>query len=358
MSVAAFFRWWTAELAGLLPAALRGASGRAANALLLSIDKDRIAVQRVRRGASKPLGTVTRRGGAEASGGDSDAETRLRARLSVLDPRTTRIAIEPGPGMALFKTLRLPLAAAEELRQVVGFQLHRETPFTAEHAYYDYRVLRRDRRAGQIEIDLWVMPRRIADWALSFLEDWDLRQIPADDRDPQARGRFHFLPAAYRGARRGRLNAVLLFANALLIAAVVAVPLHRQQTRIESLRPKLEQMRRVASEAAAVRDRADATARELARLAAHKTGRPATITVIEELARVLPDSTWLSRLDLRDGKLTIYGSSQSASALVALIEGSKMFKAVSSVAPVTRDAATGRELFRLSAQVDAAPKGN
>ena len=57
----------------------------------------------------------------------------------------------------------LPLAAAENLTQVLGFELGRQTPFTANQAYYDQRLLREDRGANRLHVLLGVASKTIVD---------------------------------------------------------------------------------------------------------------------------------------------------------------------------------------------------
>ena len=60
------------------------------------------------------------------------------------------------PEQALLKTITLPLATEENLREVVGFELDRHTPFTPDQAYYDVQIVRRDPQNEKIVVSLAV----------------------------------------------------------------------------------------------------------------------------------------------------------------------------------------------------------
>ncbi len=63
---------------------------------------------------------------------------------------------------ALTRALTLPLAAEENLREVLAFEMNRQTPFRADQVYYDYMVV-----VGTPGRRLWVSNwcwRRAAFW--------------------------------------------------------------------------------------------------------------------------------------------------------------------------------------------------
>ncbi len=84
---------------------------------------------------------------------------------------------------------------------------------------------------------------------------------------------------------------------------------------------------------------------------AQKTGQPASVELLEELSQRLPDDTWLFRVEVRDGKVHLQGTSTTASALIAELEGSLFLENVRFASPVTQDGASGRERFHLSASI-------
>ena len=59
----------------------------------------------------------------------------------------------------LRRRLALPAAAADRLRDVVGFEIDRQTPFTADAVAFDARVLGRRDSDGQLDAELVVVPR-------------------------------------------------------------------------------------------------------------------------------------------------------------------------------------------------------
>jgi general secretion pathway protein L len=64
--------------------------------------------------------------------------------------------------------------------------------------------------------------------------------------------------------------------------------------------------------------------------------RKPAIAIWEELARILPDTSFLTDLTITQNKVSIAGYSQSAAELIVLLEGSGIFDEVSFTAPVVK----------------------
>ncbi len=148
-----FLRWWKAELLAAVPPSWRNRFATGGPALVSPEGEDWVSW--------KPAGHALAESG--------------RARVGSLDEAGRRAAFRrllgEGPGVApnvwlvlpeseaLRRTVTLPLAAEESLRDAVGFELDRFTPFSAEQAWFDCRVLARDANAQRIDVDLAVAPR-------------------------------------------------------------------------------------------------------------------------------------------------------------------------------------------------------
>src|SRR5690606_1146857 len=73
------------------------------------------------------------------------------------------------PAHGLRRRLSLPAAAADRLRDVVGFEIDRQTPFSAEAVVYDARVVGRREGDGQLDAELVVVPRQVLEPQLTAL---------------------------------------------------------------------------------------------------------------------------------------------------------------------------------------------
>jgi len=89
---------------------------------------------------------------------------------------------------------------------------------------------------------------------------------------------------------------------------------------------------------------------------------PATVQVLEDVTRILPDDTWLTQLELRSvrGKegqreLTLRGESANAGRLVSLLEESRLFTQTAPRSPTTKIQPGPGEIFDVGAQLKPLP---
>jgi general secretion pathway protein L len=131
-----FFRGWCAPLAELLPRWLRRGPLSVADAMVIA------PVGALGRGIDA-VSVGLRRNGQETPVGRFDLAAPDLARLPRAPGGTTVLRLSKADILA--KTMTLPLAAQPELRQVLTFEMDRETPFKPDELYWDYRLETDDR---------------------------------------------------------------------------------------------------------------------------------------------------------------------------------------------------------------------
>jgi general secretion pathway protein L len=345
MRVGEFFEWWRAELAGMLPDAWRRRWARRHDTVRLTLTDDEVRVSRRLNGRLEEFARI-----------DTtlpDARERMAAILGGARLEATRIEVMVPPEKLLTKQVHLPIAAEENLRQVLGFEMQRQTPFRVEQVHFHYKIKARQPQSQQIAVQLCVVPRPAIDSVLSLLGTREFELVDADGTSELDERIFTFLPGDAVQRPSSSLRRGLLALNTLLLVAVIAIPLVQQQRYLEKLRARLGDVRTAATTASDLQQRIDQQRARAHYLFTQKVGRPASVELLEELSRRLPDDTWLFRLEVRDGKVHLQGSSTAASALIAELEGSSLLEDVRFASPVTQDGASGRERFHLTAVIVA-----
>lgn len=352
-----FLDWWLTQLKGLLPAALR--SRRRGRALCIAVEAHRLRVGHRRNRQVRELGEASVAVDGEPSADDGE---RLRTLAAGLRPETLPCEITVAPELALVKEVDLPAAAQENLRQVIGFEMQRLTPFSTEEVYYDYALI--GGRDEVLRVQLAVVPRRLIDRATAWLPSPGLQPAP----EPPSGSRpaplvasdgsitLEFRDPRYREASRRGLHAVLLLVNVLLAGTAAAIPLVQEQRHLHEAKARLEQARRAAEATVELRDEVERLRTKAGFLAASASGRVSTVRLIEELSALLPDTTWVFRLELREGAVHLHGSSTEATSLIATLEDSDRLSDVRFTSPVLREGSTGRDRFHITAQV-VTPRG-
>ena len=355
----ALWRWWTTELAQLVPEAL-SPQGRVARLPLLTFEGDVLVLV-------PPPGTAA----PEGSSVDLAALDTARARAAVraLVERASemrgraRLALRHED--ALVRRVTMPLATEENLGQVLAFEMDRLTPFRAEDVYYDQRILSRDSNAGTLCALLAVARREVVDARIERLralgvsvQGVSLREEPAHPGAP-----IDLLPAEQRGERESRaerfLRRGLAAAVAILIVAVLFLPIWQKRETAIALGPVVAKAKQDA-------EGTDALAKDLERqvgdynfLLAKKHGQYPALAYVEEISRLLPDNTWVAELQIKNtGKtreIQIQGETNSSSKLIETMEQSTLMQNAMTRGTVTRGSVPGTERFMISLEARPRP---
>jgi general secretion pathway protein L len=258
-----------------------------------------------------------------------------------------------GEADVLGKTITLPLAAERELRQVLAFEMDRETPFSAEELYWNCRIAATDRQNGRLTVRLSLVPKANLDPLLTDLAQSNLHPTRVEIGGGPDRG--FYLPLNGNGSHAGPVYIRLLWpataACAVLLLAAIIIPFARQELTLATLDRKVAMGRTAAAEADGLRqeiDRLSGTA-GFVDSERDKAGRP--LMILAAATRTLPDDTYLTEMELRQRKVTLSGRSAAAARLIGALAGDGEFKNPAFAAPVTRLEALRAELFTINAEV-------
>ncbi|TNJ35553.1 PilN domain-containing protein [Arenimonas terrae] len=255
----------------------------------------------------------------------------------------------------LRRSLSLPTAAEPRLREVLAFELDRQTPFSADQVSHQGRVLSRDPATQQMQVELLVLPRARLEAELHALGPLaeGLAGVDAIEPDGRRLG-LNLLPAGRREQGRDpvrRLNALLaLVAGAALLGALL-LTLHNRSERLEDLRRQVAQATDDARQARQVRNQLQISAQAANFLATSRASRPTMLELLDDLSRRIPDDTSLDKLAVNEGKLVMVGQSRAAPALVGLLQASPLLSGPALSGAVQADPRSGRDRFTLTADV-------
>ncbi len=354
-AIGGFIRWWLAELAGLVPPTLSRVIRRGDRILWLDLAGDRVSVHYVAGKSCRRLGE-SETGGA---GGDGSPNP-IASMLAGVPLGKTRVALRLPAQSALRKTLVMPQAAEPDMRRALALQIDRQSPFGPEEVYFDYRVAARRAEARELDVELVVVPKTVVDAALDAVAGWGLSPSIVDiaeDPEPGAEPRLNLISAAehLNGARRwSRPNLALACLAAALLAAAIYVPLERERAGAQALSRQAATAKAEAEATFKLRETLDRLRSGGRFLAERKARTPSVLGALNELTRLFPDDNWLYELQFNGTDIRVSGYANSASALIAAIDGSPLFAKPSFRSPVTQDQASGLEKFSLSFEFEGA----
>jgi len=353
-----FVAWWIGELVLLLPARARSSARRAARLEFAVDDRATLfhrSASRSRVLGSWPLNPPPLNGEREIV----DCLSRAGLLRQLRRGRLPIVARLP-PRDVLRAVVRLPLAADENLREVIAHEMNRQTPFEVERVDFVSRVLERDADARQLNVEVTVATKRASATARAALRRLgvEVNGVVAEAERPEDAPSDYLLPFEAAGAerRRGRLATVALAGCFLLLAGVaVWMPIAESSAQADRLSARLSAARRAALESAGIQKDIDRLLEDRSFLSDRKRRAPTVSEVLNETTRLIPDGDWLTELRISGDELQLSGFAVSSFALVGALERSPFFKGASFRSPVTRDAKTERERFSIRTAVKPLP---
>lgn len=341
-----FYGWWTTQLAECIPSRWRETARARQDALAIS--------------PIGPLGTDV--GAISASVWSKNQETplgqfKLRAGgLSGLtNPAHLPVVLHLLDTDVLSKTVTLPLATERELAQVLGFEMDRETPFSADEICWNYRVIRRDKERGQIIVRLRLIPRATLAPLLDELAAAGITARQAEIVGGPDDGMTIFFDADIGQPAKTSVAHVARWAAAALCVALclgaIAAPFIRQARDLNALDQRLASGRAASAQAEQLRRDIDRLAGAGDAMDKERASAGNPLATLAALTNALPDDTYLTELQLQQRKVTLAGRSASASRLIGALAGTAQLRNPAFTAPVTRMEAAHTDVFTITAEV-------
>ncbi len=341
-----FWSWWSHALASWLPPRLRMLFGLAHERLLLQRSGDSLRLALERGDELREIGMLP---WATHAADDEDPLSKLLSNRAADVPRWLLLPA----GAGLRRMLVLPAAASDRLRDVVAFEIDRQTPFAVADVQYDARIVAR--RGDQIEAELIVVPRAAIEASMTALGPAaaTLSGIDMAGDGGRALG-INLLAGAQRHRRADpwrawnwALAAMALIAIAIAMWQMLANRRDAADAFAQQTQARVQSARLVAAEKRQLVDLVEG----MQFLQQTRAARPTTVEVLDDLSRRLPDTTYLEKISIEDDQLLLIGQSGAASALVGQLEGSTLWRSPALTGALQPDPRSRLDRFTLSAQL-------
>ena len=345
-----FFQWWRKELAFLVPKKLRTLLSDKSGVLIITALENSYKIALLNDETLSNIAELERN-----EQGKSEFNKLLEQDARI---RNADFIIRLSSRYAIKKEIYLPEVAADNLYQVVLFELDRYTPFTSEQVYFSVKPKAKE-LSGLIKAMLILAPKDEVDFIYQELKTWGVKPKLLDfEGEPNT---FKYTDPSYNLLRdtlrvkgfqtKYILPTALSIITLLLLLATLALPVYLAKTEVESLKAQLKPLTRDSLWVESQQSEIDSIYDKTVNLIDKKKQTPSVIELINTLTKLINDGTWLSHLQLKSGKLQIQGQSSTASALIGVLEDSPLFNNARFVSPLTQDKKTGLERFQISVEL-------
>ena len=130
-------------------------------------------------------------------------------------------------------------------------------------------------------------------------------------------------------------------------------PIWQKRIALLYLQPLLEELGAKASSIQSSREELEKIVADHNFLVEKKLRKPPAIAVLEELARLLPDETWVHRVVITGNEVVVVGETDSSATVIRLVEESPHFVNANFQSALTK-VKSGKERFQLSTEISQA----
>lgn len=343
-----FIHWWSAGLRAWLPLRWQRLLSANADRLLLQVQGDGVHLRRQRDDSVRDIAMLPLAMPGAVDGRDPLAGVLADAAVGL--PRWLVLPASQG----LRRPLLLPAAARERLREVLAFEIERQTPFAAADVFHDGRLLG-VREDGQLQAELVVVPRRALEAQTAQLGALagSLAGVDLLDAEGRTLG-VNLLPFAQRLHQRNPWrvwNIVLGVAGLLALAFALAQVVDNRRAAADALQVDVAKRSEQARGVSQQRQRLVDDVEGGRYLQAQRNERASAIEVIDALSPRLPDGTYIEKLTIEGEQLTLIGLSNQAAALVGKLGGATQWHDAALSGALQTDPRTRMDRFTVVAQL-------
>ena len=369
LRLSGFGGWWKRELAAAMPARLRNALERRRARPVLAFDGSRATLWQPSssNGELRMVSVADIPLYADAPSVEAAGRVAL-APLVAAHGTAPRIIVSLSPRASLRKTLTLPLALEEHLHQSLAYDLDRHTPFKPDELYFDAVIIDRDTSRNMLRVDLAAARRTVVDTALRQAESFGAHVVGVTVDPPAVASvsRLDLLPQDRRLARPGWTRWQLVLPAVLLVLGVLTalfLPIWQKREEAIALLALADNARDSATVSDRLRTELERRVGDYNFALDRKYAFPATLQVLDDITRILPDDTWLTQFEMHtmrgtkdaQREVTLRGESANAGRLVSLLEDSKLFTQAAPRSPTTKIQPGPGEIFDVSAHLKPLP---
>ena len=346
-------RWWQG-INSLLPVPLADIFLRPAPRVRVSMDAGQLVFTQLLPG--RPERELLRFEHAEF---ELLEDRRLHEQLVTgTDEKLLQLELVLPESQVLRRKVTVPAAALSNLRQALGFQISKLTPFSRDQVFYDVVEGLTSGSVGTHEVELVVVARAFAQpWLdqLSRVSGLPVARLqagmPSGQRNTSNLLEQPGVPSRwYKRLNRNSYLALLLVMSAGLAMSAPVLKLRLQAVLVNQEIAALD--RQVADTRHGWQGlQREVEGLEFMLMQYEQRGHPSAI--LAELTRLIPDNVYLTSMTLEQNRIQLAGQGTSVVELIDILNESELFEQARFSSAITRSR-DGLDVFAISMQMAAA----
>ena len=328
-----FGSWWVAHLLACVPEILRRWCREPPSALVLEPVSPAVT-------PFESFTVIQRRQRCERRVGYFHADRRTgtaAANLSRAWRQQRTVAIRVPSELLLTRRLTLPPMAERELASDLRNRLDSLTPFQPDEVFWSWRVARDKAANNMLAVTVSLIPRASLEPGFTALVRAGIvptrLEVVLSGQDAEV---IRLAEPRNRGSAGRHVSAVAVAFCAITAAVALVGPFIRQEMRIAALDTAIAELQPRAAQAEVLRQRVSSDAAASQAIAAEEARLGDALHALAALAHILPDDTYLNKLTLQQGQLTISGRSARPARLITALAANSAMRNPTFAAPVTR----------------------
>ncbi len=348
---AQFFKWWGGQLSFLLPQKFLDALARRKSLIVVEIKVASASISYINYQQEIFLGKFEFNELAK-----EEIHNLIASNNQYSD---AKIVLRVPENLSIIQDVFLPAAAADNLHQVMSYELDRYTPFNKEQVYFDVIKIGPANNSALIHLVLILTQKASLDVMYEQCLGLGLQPFYADsaayiDMPESVSEQYNLLPKEQCQKVSKKPLFILLgsiLVTLVLFTALMIFPLKIADDSLIELKKHVRKVEKVALEIEDSKKSIDYLYQATQTIIDKKSAAPSMIKIINTISHIFNDDTWVSNLRYFNNSLQLSGQSENASNLIGSLEKTKLFRGTKFISPVTKDNRTGRERFKISTQV-------
>ncbi len=345
-SNSSFLQWWFQGLGYLVPRSLKTLFSPVKKRILLQFKDERLAVVWPNQKSESPLDYYSIQ--------ETNDQKLFLKRLSKFHKEKHDISLCIPAKKGLRNILKLPLSAETDLSHILEFEIDRQTPFRREDIYSGHRLITKNPETNTLDVELNVVPKKSVDPQLAELKQIGVVPTRIELQNDNAEYGINILQKSNsEGEHKATryINFSLLFLTFLLTLVAIALPFKHLEDALKTSKEEIELSRKEALEINNLKAAWEKSLEKQSFISDKVNSRKSMTVILDELTKIIPDNSWLNRLQLRGDTIRLHGESAAATDLIGIIEQSDYFSDARFQSPVTNNVSTGNDRFQITAKI-------